>query len=125
MDRPTLQSDLASNNKEMSKELFMSLVTLAQLCEPIPMLGNHQEVHRCLHRCKYTIGSRLLHASSATPPQNMRRPELGARSHLGIDVSESQGRIILVDDVCRDLLGNDLIKNGWSALISSCFCPVT
>lgn len=52
-----------------------------------------------------------------------RMPDLRHWFHLGVDVSESQGRIVLINDVRRDLLEDNLIKNGWSALISSCPCP--
>lgn len=43
--------------------------------------------------------------------------------HLRIDVPESQSTIIIVDDVCRDLLGDNLVKDGRSALVSGCYCP--
>ena len=48
ISKPTLESNFASNMKQMAQKGFVSVSGFGKLCQPVSILGNDKKVDRCL-----------------------------------------------------------------------------
>lgn len=127
---------LSGHVEEVAQQGLVLLLGLGQLGQPVAHLGDHLPMEDLRDRPAQssaalgTVRGGVLHAEPthsrdlcsagdqlAQPPPLPTHQEV--HRALWRDVPERERLVVLVDDLCWDLLGDDLVKDGGSPAVGS------